>query len=84
MSSDEDDDLFADSGDDTDDLIAQSQVKPVAKKKKIIKKKSVTKKRKLEKPIPGTVFPLPVLKSNANFSLTVVESFWQSSNRRGQ
>ena len=57
--SDEDDDLFADSGDDTDDLIAASKKdsKPVAKPKKLKKKgatTSVDKKRKRnEKPIPG-------------------------------
>mmetsp|Transcript_20774 Transcript_20774/g.38817 ORF Transcript_20774/g.38817 Transcript_20774/m.38817 type:complete len:514 (+) Transcript_20774:46-1587(+) len=39
--SDEDDDLFADSdsGGDTDDLIAESKTKPIAKPKKIVKKK---------------------------------------------
>ena len=38
--SDEDDDLFADSdsGGDTDDLIAESKSKPIAKPKKIVKK----------------------------------------------
>ena len=51
--SDEDDDLFADSGGDTDDLIAESKSKPIAKPKKIVKKKTLTKKRKREKPIPG-------------------------------
>ncbi|CAJ1964289.1 unnamed protein product [Cylindrotheca closterium] len=48
--SDDDDDLFADSGGDTDDLIAESKkdAKPIAKKKKLIKKKkkAVPKKRK--------------------------------------
>jgi hypothetical protein len=52
--SDEDDDLFADSGGDTDDLIAESKAKPIAKKKTLKKKGAVAKKRKLEKSIPGT------------------------------
>eukprot|EP00980_Cylindrotheca_fusiformis_P028757 scaffold22642_cov134-Cylindrotheca_fusiformis.AAC.12 len=44
--SDEDDDLFADSGGDTDDLIAESNAKPIAKPKKLKKKKAAPKKRK--------------------------------------
>mmetsp|Transcript_1518 Transcript_1518/g.3759 ORF Transcript_1518/g.3759 Transcript_1518/m.3759 type:complete len:495 (+) Transcript_1518:97-1581(+) len=48
--SDEDDDLFADSGDDTDDLIAASQkAKPIAKPKKL-KKKSLKKRKRAEVP----------------------------------
>ncbi len=52
--SDEDDDLFADSGGDTDDLIAESKAKPIAKKKTLKKNGAAAKKRKLEKSIPGT------------------------------
>lgn len=55
--SDEDDDLFADSGGDTDDLIAESQAKPAARPKKLKKKKATpAKKRKRE--IPGTCLAL--------------------------
>jgi hypothetical protein len=51
---DEDDDLSADSGGDTDDLIAESKAKPIAKKKTLKKNGAAAKKRKLEKSIPGT------------------------------
>ena len=52
MSDEDDDDLFADSGEDTDDLIAASSQKPVAKPKKLTKKSAVnTNKRKRK--IPG-------------------------------
>ena len=54
MSDSDDDDLFADddSGGDTDELIAESKQKAIAKpKKKILKKKGVGNKRKR---IPGT------------------------------
>ncbi|MGK3744629.1 MAG: hypothetical protein ACI8RD_007096 [Bacillariaceae sp.] len=59
--SDQDDDLFADSDEsgDTDDLIAESKQKPIAKpkKKKILKKKKASSgggnKRKR---IPGKFF----------------------------
>lgn len=52
--SDDDDDLFADSGGDTDDLIAESKkdAKPIAKPKKLTKKKAAPKKRK-RADIPG-------------------------------
>ena len=44
----DDEDLFGSSdGDDTDDLIAEANKKPVAKKKRLQKKSSITKKRKL-------------------------------------
>ena len=51
--SDEDDDLFADSGGDTDDLIAESQSKPVAKPKKLkkVSAKKITKRKRDD--IPG-------------------------------
>ena len=50
----DDDDLFGDSGGDTDDLIAESKSKPIAKPKKLTKKKAAApaKKRKRDK-IPG-------------------------------
>lgn len=49
-----DDDLFADSGDDTDELIAGSKdkSKPVAKPKKL-KKKSAPLAKKRKRDIPG-------------------------------
>lgn len=56
-----DEDLFADSGEDTDDLIAESKkdAKPIARPKKLtkkkIKKKGTPKKRK-RSDIPGTFF----------------------------
>ena len=56
-----DEDLFADSGGDTDDLIAESKkdAKPIARPKKLtkkkIKKKGTPKKRK-RSDIPGTFF----------------------------
>lgn len=59
MSDDEDDDLFADSdsGGDTDELIAESKQKAIAKpKKKILKKKGAGNKRKR---IPGVLFLSP-------------------------
>jgi hypothetical protein len=43
-----------DSGGDTDDLIAESKAKPIAKKKTLKKNGAAAKKRKLEKSIPGT------------------------------
>ena len=57
MTDDEDDDLFADSdsGGDTDELIAESKLKAIAKpkKKKILKKKGAGNKRKR---IPGMLY----------------------------
>lgn len=52
--SDDDDDLFGDSGGDTDDLIAESKKdsKPIAKPKKLTKKKAAPNKRK-RADIPG-------------------------------
>ena len=44
---DEDNDLFADSGGDTADLIAESKVKLITKKKTLKKKAARAKKRKL-------------------------------------
>ena len=52
--SDEDDDLFADSGGDTDDLIAASKdTKPIAKPKKLTKKSLAPKKKAPKRKIPG-------------------------------
>jgi hypothetical protein len=54
MSDEDDDDLFGDSGGDTDDLIAEStkNAKPIATLKKLTKKKAIPKKRK-RTDIPG-------------------------------
>jgi hypothetical protein len=54
--SDEDDDLFADSdsGGDTDDLIAESKSKPIAKPKKIVKK--INNSGQKRKRVPGMYY----------------------------
>jgi hypothetical protein len=54
--SDEDDDLFADSdsGGDTDDLIAESKSKPIAKPKKIVKKSNNSGQKR--KRVPGMYY----------------------------
>lgn len=49
----DDDDLFGDSGGDTDDLIAESKSKAIAKPKKLTKKKAAPAKKRKRDKIPG-------------------------------